>query len=79
MPEYLCYFAQIHENFRLPELHALSDLFAADLTYNVEEYADTVGPIFNETSLLLYNNANFSMEHVFVWKESLLEDPIEIT
>jgi tRNA G10 N-methylase Trm11 len=42
MPEYLCYFAQIHENFRLPELQALSDLFGADLAYHSDEYSDTV-------------------------------------
>ena len=41
MPEFLCYFAQIHESFRVPELQALSDLFAAELEYCVEEYVDT--------------------------------------
>ena len=45
MPEYLCYFAQIHENFRLPELHALSELFSADLVYKPDDYVDAVSLI----------------------------------
>jgi tRNA G10 N-methylase Trm11 len=44
MPDYLCYFAQVHQNFRLPELQALSDLFKGELMYVPEEYSDEVGP-----------------------------------
>ena len=43
MPTYLVRLAQIHESFRLAELHALAELAGVDKEMEILRYDDDVG------------------------------------